>query len=94
LRQQRKILPLTNASSQFSQVGSVMGAINIGLGMISAFLMIVSQYLHDSLLNTGIVWTPVLITVIIVQIACAISLIASRKLASNKGKKTRFQLRL
>jgi hypothetical protein len=84
---------MTNVAVQLNPIGNMLGLISVGLGIISAFLMILSQYIDASLNNPSIVWTPVLVTIAIIQVACTLGLYTSTKMAQKRAGKPRYTIR-
>ncbi|MCL2529284.1 MAG: hypothetical protein FWE41_03015 [Coriobacteriia bacterium] len=81
------------SAAQFGQMGLVMGAINIGLGLSSAILLVLSQYLELPFQNSGVAWTPVLIGIAIVQVACTLVLLISSRIAEKRAGPSRIKIR-
>ncbi len=77
------------AAAQPSQVGMTLGFAGIGLGAVSAILLVLSQCTS----NIGIAWTPVLLTIGVVQILCTVGLFASKKIASKNAAPSRYKIR-
>jgi len=84
---------LTNTAVQLGQTGLAMGIISVGLGAISATLLVLSQYLDITFHNLSIAWTPILIVIAIVQVACTLGLLINTRLAEKRLDKTRLNIR-
>jgi len=83
----------TDAAVQLGLLGRAMGIASAGFGVASAVLFALSQNLTDSLLNSSAVWTPVLVTIAVIQIACTAGLLTSIRLTKKRAEQARFKIR-
>jgi hypothetical protein len=91
-------------------VGTAMGTISIGLGAVNAILLVLSQFLVgpvlipplnsvlnstlDATQNSSIPWTPVMLTIGIIQLICSVGLFVSTLRANRQTQKSpRFRIR-
>jgi hypothetical protein len=110
LRKLNSPRPSDDQSSQPRGVGVTMGTISIGLGAVNAILLVLSQFLAgpvlipplnsvlnatiDSTQNSSIPWTPVLLTIGIIQVLCSAGLVLSTLKANRQSQKSpRFKIR-
>jgi len=84
---------LSNAATQLSQIGLATGVVSVGLGAASVILLMLSQYLDITFQNTSIAWTPILISIAIVQVACTLMLLISSRMAEKRLDTTRLKIR-
>ncbi|MDR2035314.1 MAG: hypothetical protein LBP91_01370 [Coriobacteriales bacterium] len=84
---------IASSTATLSTAALAMGVANIVLGVVSTSLLILSQYLDSSLHNSSISWTPILVAIAIVQLACIIGLFANVRSTQKRARRTHFKIR-
>jgi len=84
---------LIASAAQTGQIGMALGIVGALLGAVSTILLVLSQYLFSSTFNSNIAWTPVLITIGIIQLTCTLGLYASMKMVKKQTAKPRYLIR-
>ena len=84
---------LSDTGVHLNQIGRIVGFVGIGLGALNAMILVVSYYLDSFQQSSTIVWTPVLITIAVIQAACTLALLIIMQMVKRRMDKKYFKIR-
>lgn len=82
----------SSSASSLNSIRMGLGVLGVSSGALSVVLLVISHYLIDGALSATIAWTPVLITLSIVQATCLLGLLVSNRIIK-KERAHRYKIR-